>query len=257
MLYRFPARAQYRLAQITDCHLLASSDGLYRQVKPAQYLAAIVQQLLAEQPDAVLLTGDLSQDHSAGSYRLLLQLLAPLRCPVFVTAGNHDDITVLAHLAQQRPFRPESSLQLGDWLLALVNTKGATPAGVFSPAEQQRLTAQLQHSPATDIWLFCHHPPIALNSFIDQHGQQDSARLWHWIGAEPRIRGIAHGHAHYAHQAVQHGVTVVGCPASSVQFLATPDWQTLDGGPQWCDWVFGSNGQVSWQFRQLRPNNDG
>lgn len=249
--YVFPARAQYRLAQITDCHLLADEDGWYQQVQPARHLAAIVQQLLAEQPDAILLTGDLTQDHTAASYQLLAQLLSPLQCPVFVTPGNHDDITLLAALTQQAPFRPERSLALGHWLIALLNSKGETPAGTFNLTEQQWLARQLQHSVANDIWLFCHHHPLPLNCFIDKHGQQDAGRLWQHIAASPRIQGIGHGHAHYAYQTQHQGVKVVGCPASSVQFSATADWQTYDGGPQWCDWYFKPDGEVSWQFRQL------
>ncbi len=251
MQYLFPAKTQYHLAQITDCHLLADKHGFYQQVQPARHLAAIVQQLLTEQPDAVLLTGDLTQDHTAASYQLLAHLLMPLQCPVFVTPGNHDDMAMLAALMQQAPFRAERSLVLGNWLIALLNSKGETPAGAFHPQEQQWLTSQLQHSAASDIWLFCHHHPLALNWFIDKHGQQDGRRLWQSILADSRIRGIGHGHAHFAYQLQHQGVNIVGCPASSVQFLATADWQTYDAGPQWCDWLFAADGRVSWQFRQL------
>lgn len=251
MQYVFPARAQYRLAQITDCHLLADKHGFYQQVQPALHLAAIVRRLQTEQPDAVLLTGDVTQDHSIASYQLLADILAPLSCPVFVTPGNHDDIELLATITQQQPFRPERSLLLGNWLLALVNSKGTTPSGSFSLAEQQWLTSQLQHSSARAVWLFCHHHPLALNCFIDKHGQLDSERLWQSIGADQRIRGIAHGHAHYAYQRQHAGIAIVGCPASSVQFSATADWQTYNAGPQWCDWVFRDDATASWQFRQL------
>ncbi|HEX5792139.1 MAG TPA: metallophosphoesterase [Rheinheimera sp.] len=251
MQYVFSEKKQYRLAQITDCHLLQSADEYYHQVLPAQHLAAIVSQLLTEQPDAVILTGDLTQDHTGASYRLLAELMQPLQCPVFMTPGNHDDIAMLSRLSASPPFRSEQSLQLNGWQLLLLNTKGVTPAGVFSAAQQQWLVQQCNNSVQGNLWLFCHHHPLPLNCFIDKHGQQDQAALWQSITAQPRIRGIAHGHAHYAYQRVAHGVNVVGCPASSVQFLATPDWQTVDNGPQWCDWFFSADGDVSWQFRRL------
>lgn len=251
MPYQFPARAQYRLAQITDCHLVASADGWYQQVQPAKHLQRIVQLLRQEQPDAVLLTGDLTQDHSVASYHLLAQILSPLRCPVFVTPGNHDDPERLSDIMQQAPFRPERSLHLGDWLLALINTKGATPAGNFTATEQAWLQQQLQYQQAKAVWLFCHHHPRPLQSFIDKHGQQDAERLWQTINSDKRIRGIAHGHAHYAYQTQLQDVHIVGCPASSVQFAPLNYWQTLDGGPQWCDWYFSAAGAVHWQFRRL------
>lgn len=251
MQYRFNPKQAYRVAQLSDCHLLAAFNDTYQQIQPAVHLAAIVDTLIAEQPDAVLLTGDVTQDHSAESYRLLARLLAPLSCPVFCLPGNHDDITQLELLCQQAPFRPERSLQLAHWQLLLLDTKGPTPAGVFPPAQQQWLAEQCQQSTAQALWLFCHHHPRPLNCFIDKHGQLDQAGLWQTIAAEPRIRGIAHGHAHYAYHRREHNIDIVGCPASSVQFLPTPDWQTVNGGPQWCDWLFSATGKVSWQFRQL------
>ena len=251
MQYLFSAKPHYRLAQITDCHLLKSADDYYQQVLPAQHLAAIVKQLQQEQPDAVILTGDLTQDHSEASYRLLAELLQGLACPIFITPGNHDDEAILRQLCAASPFRQEASLQLNGWQLLLLNTKGPSPAGVFPTSQQQWLAQQCRDTAQANIWLFCHHHPLPLGSFIDKHGQQDQAKLWQSVLAEPRIKGIAHGHAHYAYQKFEQGVKVVGCPASSVQFLPSSHWQTVNAGPQWCDWYFSADGEVSWQFRRL------
>lgn len=251
MQYRLPSKQSYRLVQITDCHLLQSADGYYQRVQPAKHLAAIILQLQTEQPDAVILTGDLTQDHSEASYQLLAELMQGLTCPVFITPGNHDDETMLRQLCVASPFCIEQSLQLNGWQLLLLNTKGPSPAGVFPASQRQWLVQQCRDSTEANIWLFCHHHPAPLNCFIDKHAQQDGAALWQSIKAEPRIRGIAHGHAHYAYQRLEQGVNVIGCPASSVQFLPLPHWQTVNDGPQWCDWFFSADGDVSWQFRRL------
>lgn len=254
MQYIFPRKSHYRLAQISDCHLLADEQGVYQQIQPAKHLRRIIDALLHTPPDALILTGDLTQDHSAGSYRLLAEICRPLPCPVFCLPGNHDDLASLAQLATQPPFHPANSLRLADWQLLLLNTKGPTPSGVFPVARQRWLRQQLTASDAQAIWLFCHHQPIKLHSFIDKHGQQQRSALWQTIAADPRIAGIAHGHSHYAYSQLQQQVNVVGCPASSVQFLASADWQTRDDGPQWCDWQFGEHNSVQWQFRRLTNN---
>mgnify|MGYP000179788297 CR=1 FL=1 len=261
MQYLLPPKPQYYLAQITDCHLLTSAEAVYNGCQPAQHLKQIVNTLAANQPDAVILTGDLTQDHSAASYQLLAQLLSPLKCPVFVTPGNHDDPQQLQQLMTQQVLRPERSIVLGHWQLLLVNSKGPTPAGTFALHEQHWLMQQLAASQAPAFWLYCHHHPAALNCFIDKHGQQDAQRLWQTLQSDPRIRGIAHGHAHMAYHRQQGAIDIVGCPASSVQFLATPDWQTRNEGPQWCDWFFSADANnsrsdtagntVCWQFQQL------
>ncbi|MDP5206094.1 metallophosphoesterase [Alishewanella sp. SMS9] len=249
--YVFPAKAAYRVVQITDCHLLAELDGIYRDCQPAVHLQAILAQLQLSPPDALILTGDLTQDHTLGSYQLLAQLCQELSCPVFVLPGNHEDLAMLAQLQQQPPFQRAESLSLGEWQLFLLNTKGPTPAGEFAEDRQSALAQQFAKSQAKQFWLFCHHHPQPLGCFIDKHGLRDQQTFWPWLLREPKIKGLAHGHAHLAYHKVVQGIDIVGCPASSVQFLARDDWQTVNAGPQWCEWYFAAAGQVSWQFKRL------
>lgn len=252
MEYVFPAQHQYRVAQITDCHLMPTVGEFYQQIQPAKYLQAVVAQLALEQPDAVILSGDLVQNASAASYQLLADICRPLTCPVFCLPGNHDDLQQLELLSHQAPFHAATSLRLASWQLLLLNTKGPTPSGVFGLDQQQWLQQQIQQSTAQAMWLFCHHHPRPLGSSIDKHGQLDAEALWQHIFAEPRIQGIAHGHSHYAYSTHFDKVRIVGCPASSVQFLKSPEWQTVDQGPQWCDWLFNADQTVQWQFRCLK-----
>lgn len=256
----FPDQTGYRVVQITDCHLLADAQAQYQGVTPAAHLAAIIARLQLAPPDAVIFTGDLSQEHSSAektldSYHLLASLCQPLNCPVFLVPGNHDDIAALATLCQNAPFSAATHLYLGDWQLLLINTKSATPAGEIGVSQLAELAQALTVGQATHSWLFCHHHPWPLHCFIDRHGLQDADRFYDWLAGQPAVRGIAHGHAHMAYQQrhvlASKQITVVGCPASSVQFLPTPDWQTRNLGPQWCEWYFLSAGQVRWQFKRL------
>ncbi|WP_333608991.1 metallophosphoesterase [Arsukibacterium sp.] len=246
--YLFPPKASYRIVQISDCHLLAGIDELYQGVRPGRYLQQAVARIQQSAPDALLLTGDLSQDHSVQSYQLLTELLQGLSCPIFLLPGNHDDRAMLAAVAEQAPCHSATALQLGDWQLLLLDTKGPTPAGEFCQQRRQALQSEFMRSRAGHFWLFCHHHPRPLGWSIDRHGLAEPELFWQLLGEEPRVRGLAHGHCHYAYAAVHQHIQLVGCPASSVQFLATADWQTVDQGPQWCQWQFTEAGKVSWQF---------
>lgn len=247
----FPHQHSFRLVQLTDCHLLAQPDGWYQGCQPALHLRQIIAFLQSDRPDAVILTGDLTQDHSAASYALLAELLSPLHCPVFLVPGNHDDLHLLTELTQRRPFVAAESLLLADWQLFLLDSKGPTPAGSFPQPKQQSLQQQFRQSTSTHFWLFMHHHPQPLACFIDQYGLTEQQAFWQLLQAEPRVRGLSHGHAHLAYQRQQQGIQLVGCPASSVQFLETPDWQTVNQGPQWCEWQFSAGGTVRWQFKRI------
>ena len=251
----FSKKDSYRLVHISDCHLVADPDGWFCGVQPYRQLELLLTQLQSNQPDAVVLTGDLTQDHSLASYQLITQLFSDWSCPVFYLPGNHDDMELMQHAFASTPFSADTELSLGDWRLCLLNSKGPTPAGYFDTTRQQQLQQQLLSYPAdAAVWLFCHHHISPMGSFIDEHIQLDAAALWQIMGSDRRIKGFAHGHCHYAYAKIQQGIHLVGCPASSVQFLPTADWQTIDGGPQWCDWFFSATGDVSWQFRRLELN---
>jgi 3',5'-cyclic-AMP phosphodiesterase len=249
----FSKQDSYRLVHISDCHLVADPDGWFCGVQPYRQLELLLSQLQSNQPDAVILTGDLTQDHSLASYQLISQLFSDWSCPVFYLPGNHDDMELMQHAFASAPFCADKELSLGDWRLCLLNSKGPTPAGYFDTARQQQLQQQLLSYPFDSaVWLFCHHHISAMGSFIDEHIQLDAAALWQIIGSDQRIKGFAHGHCHYAYAKIQQGIHLVGCPASSVQFLLTPDYQPVAGRPGYIEWIFNANANaepaVCWQF---------
>ena len=250
-VYQFTAKPNYRLLQLTDCHLLATPDGDYQQIKPYQHLARLIDSLQGQHFDALLLTGDLTQDHSLNSYQLLADLLAGWPSPVFCLPGNHDDPALMAQAFAQPPFVAATELRASGWSWLLLNTKGPTPAGMFDAARLRQLQASLQHC-AGAVWLFCHHHPSPIGAAIDRHGLEAAAPLFDLLATQPQVKGLAHGHCHYAYQR-QHrpGFTIVGCPATSVQFTLTEDWRTEDQGPQGCIWNFAADGSVQWEFIRL------
>ena len=72
------------LVQITDCHLLADAAAWLNGVDTAATLDATIDHILSNglKPDAVLATGDLSQDGTAASYNRMKALLACFQATV-------------------------------------------------------------------------------------------------------------------------------------------------------------------------------
>jgi Icc protein len=251
VLYPFAAKPSYRLLQLTDCHLLADPEADYQQIKPYPRLAALVAALKNQTFDALLLTGDLTQDHSLASYQLLADLLKDWPSPVFYLPGNHDDPELMTQAFAKPPFVAATVLQGSGWKWFLLNTKGPTPAGEFDQPRLLELATLLQNDP-TPVWLFCHHHPLPIGAAIDRHGLQRPDALLNLLRSQPQVKGLAHGHCHYAYQTQDPtGLRIVGCPATSVQFTLSAEWQTEDLGPQGCVWMFTANGEVTWEFIRL------
>src|SRR5690606_6161012 len=108
-----------RLLQLTDSHLRAAADGALKGWRTRESLELALRAALAGEaaPDAILATGDLSQDGSAASYGHVRDLLGGLGVPVFCIPGNHDDPQTMAAELSRPPFHYCGDYGLGPWRL--------------------------------------------------------------------------------------------------------------------------------------------
>ena len=168
-----------------------------------------------------------------------------------VAAGSPLEAALMAQAFAEAPFVAATEICSEHWRWLLLNTKGETPAGYFPTERCDALVQQLDRD-TRPVWLFCHHQPLPIGASIDQHGLQQPELLLSTLARFPQVKGLAHGHCHYAYQ-TQHpaGFWIVGCPATSVQFTLSDEWQTEDLGPQGCVWTFAADGEATWEFIRL------
>jgi uncharacterized protein len=148
------AFAGYRIVQLTDLHV---GDGLKR----AQ-LERIVAVVNAQQPDAIVLTGDYVSKNPERQAKLLTNTLAGLhaRDRVLAVLGNHDAFD--GNSPSVRRSIANSGVTLLENTIYTVNRNGATLhiAGVgdvwFGAAKLDKVLAQL---PATGVAIMLAHEP--------------------------------------------------------------------------------------------------
>src|SRR5436305_11030669 len=99
---------QKLLVQLSDTHIRLPGQLAYRRVDTSAYLERAVAAVnrLPQAADAVIVTGDLTDFGRPEEYAQLRALLAPLRCPVYLMPGNHDDGAAL-----RRSFPEHAELQ--------------------------------------------------------------------------------------------------------------------------------------------------
>ena len=80
------------IAQISDLHVAEGrglafnvADGMQLLEKTVEHLAS-----LPQQPDCVVVSGDISVNGQSGGYALVAEALSALTMPVFMLPGNHD-----------------------------------------------------------------------------------------------------------------------------------------------------------------------
>jgi len=218
-----------RLVQITDPHLHADPAERSRTGVPFAQLEAVVAAVIAERPDAVVVTGDISQDESAASYAAAARLFDTLPCPWYWLAGNHDQRELMA-----AEHALVDAVVLGDWRMLLLDTQvPGAPHGELGERKLTALATQLEEDDRPTL-IAMHHPPVAVGArWMDAIGLKDRDAFWQSLSAYPQVKTVLFGHAHQAFSGTfthtptagsrAAAVDVYGCPAAADQFL--PDAQ--------------------------------
>lgn len=237
-----------KIAQFSDCHLFAQSNGLHYGVNVYQNLLAVLDDIKRQAVDVLIFTGDLSQDHSEASYQLFVKAVnaVGISQPIYYVAGNHDDSLLLNRYLINQPFQQEKLISNAHWQIVLINSTGETPAGFICPQELERIE---QIDTDKHVLLVMHHHPIKVGFGIDKHGLINHQVFWQVLGAKPNIKTIVCGHVHNGFKLAKHinqqWVTLYTCPATSVEFDAKAiEVTTTATGPGYQLLALADNGAV-------------
>ncbi|WP_259727588.1 MULTISPECIES: metallophosphoesterase [unclassified Synechococcus] len=244
--------------QLSDPHLLADPQGVYRGVNPYEQLRHGLEQAIAQlerPPDLLLISGDLCQDESLAGYGHLCDLLTPLRIPLALLPGNHDNPALIRQALGGLAALAPAALQLGPWRLILISShRPGSPAGCLDDHQLRWLRGQLAGSSAP-TWLAIHHPPVPIGSpSLDAIALQHPEPLLELLAASPLVRGVLFGHVHQHWQGQLPGspeVPLFACPSTLCAFPSSqpcPLGRPQDPGGRWLE----LRPDRSWAQRLLR-----
>jgi Icc protein len=214
------------LAQLSDPHV----DVGRRDRDSALALAAAVRAVLElrQRPNAVLVSGDLVNSPGGREYERVRELLAPLRMPVYVMAGNHDDRDALREYfalgmgstgTVGAPFR--YSVRCGELRLVVCDsTLPGNEEGMLDAERRHWLSTELATEPARPTIVAMHHPPMLTGMpAFDEIGlpEIDRLALGGLLAAHPQVVRVIAGHVHRTIFGTLGGCGVVVCPSTHLQ----------------------------------------
>jgi Icc protein len=211
----------HKVVQITDTHLFESPDVSRYGVNSWRTLQAVVADVAANHPDfdAVLLTGDLSQDETPGSYELLKEALAPLRtAPFYAIPGNHDNLEYMRSRLEESDFFVFRDAHLDGWRVAMLNSQVPGQVhGELGAAQIDRLAASLRGADEHVI-VAMHHPPVAIDSaWLDRLRCLDGEQLLAVL-TNPPVKAVVCGHVHQNFEGKAGGIPILTTPSTCAQF---------------------------------------
>lgn len=232
-----------KVLQLTDTHIFESSSGNLLGVDTYESLRDVIDLALKVRgvPDFVLLTGDLSQDETAGSYRRLAELVSRIAAPAYFLPGNHDKPALMAEILPDAgpTIKADRSILWGNWQVILLNSavEGRVEGRLAAP-ELDRLTASLEENPDHHTLVCLHHNPVAVGSeWMDRIGLLNDAEFFAVVDRYPQVRGVLWGHVHQEYQSVRGAVALIATPSTCVQFKPYDDDFGLDEKPPGFRWL--------------------
>jgi Icc protein len=210
-----------RLLQLSDIHFADRSAPVNGR-DPAGRLRAVLAATHPESSlvDALVLTGDLTDDGSRSGCRDLAAVLAPLGLPILAVPGNHDDPR-----AVRDTFGP-GVLEIGGWrIIGIDSTRPDQIHGTVDvTAEMSRLDGYDRRPTA----LAMHHPPVTPSTYA-WFQLDGAAELRAAVARRPHVKALFTGHLHHPFEARIGDATLFGCPSSLIAFRHEGD-QVVIGG---------------------------
>lgn len=200
--------------QISDCHIDDNEQSM--GVNTHQNLAYIIDKITSMNSDALLISGDLTHNGTVKSYKKLKQILTPVQSDIFVIAGNHDSAN-LADVFSKSLFK---KISLGVWdIISVDSVQAGKTSGYLTKDTLIELDEQLNSSTAEYIIVVLHHPIVPMRStWDDLLSLENPQDLFTLLNKHAKIQAVLFGHAHEAAEFKKHGLKIIACPSTAVQF---------------------------------------
>ncbi len=215
-------RAPFLLLQISDPHIGAN----WNDADPDECLLRAVEAILSlpDRPDALLVSGDLTDNGAPEEYQRVRELLAPLDLVPHVLPGNHDLRAPLREafgLPGQGEEPVSYAVDLGPLrLVCLDSTIPGAEGGSLDGGRIEWLDATLAEDAAKPTVVALHHPPLRTEiPTFERIGlaPESSEALAGILAHHPQVVRIVAGHVHRSIVAELAGRAVVTVPSTYLQ----------------------------------------
>lgn len=211
-----------RIVQVTDSHIFADPDGCLLGLNTRESFEAVCERVGREEwkADALLATGDLSQDASPEAYKYLADYFHHMNIPTFWVAGNHDKPDTMEMYLSNSKVSAAKHLLIGRWQLILLNSSVAGKVhGELDDSQLIFLDRALNRYPGMHALVVLHHQPIDVGSqWLDNIGLKNHHEFVQIIKKYKQVKGVLWGHVHQEYQTTIEGIQWIASPSSCVQF---------------------------------------
>jgi hypothetical protein len=219
------------IALLADTHIAADKAAVLREVKMAEHLAKVWEEVRAAKPAGMLLHGDVAVlKGEAGDYKTVAELLIPVgkaEMPMHFLLGNHDDRDQFREVLRGEAASPIDSKHVAvldagpvNWFLLDSLDKPNSKPGVLGEAQLKWLAAALdQHADKPALISVHHHPVWPKNEpGFKNGGIADTVPLFEILEPRKHVKAVFFGHTHDWSITSREGIHLVNLPPVAYAF---------------------------------------
>ena len=218
-----------RIIQLSDTHLFGSQSARLLGADTNSSFLSVLEQVASDpvRPDCILVTGDLTQDHSLASYQFLKDELEALGIPHYWLCGNHDQSDLMLQVS---PHSMKKKVVINNWQIILLDTHETDKIpGLLNDSELMMLEDSLSSAPDLHSLIALHHPPYTIQSrWLDEINLQNAGQLLEVISRHDNVQVVINGHIHQDRDLETGSVRFLSAPSTCIQFKPQTDDFTLD-----------------------------
>ncbi len=244
-----------KLLQLSDSHLHKQAGQRLIGVDTDASLRAVVELASKEEGvDAILATGDLSQDGSLQSYERFVDMVGTLERPIHWLPGNHDDVTYFHNPKDGFPLPARTTLDMATWrIIMLDSVVPGKDHGKLAQSELDYLADQLQSSDGRHCLVVLHHQPIATGAdWLDTMQLYNDGAFMDVVQQYGSVRAVIYGHVHQDFSRDVDGIRFMSVPSTCFQFKPNSEGFALDDAfPGYRILVLKESGEIDTQVHRL------
>lgn len=221
-----------KIIQISDTHLVGEGNFVSKTLETAAPLEDLIGriseiQLEVGAIDAIIISGDISDDGSVESYARFKSILSPLNLPFFAVPGNHDVRSSFRAAFSSAGYLPDSNKLNWHQIVGEVHIIGLDTLiegqgrGELDSKTLQFLETTLENLNNAPVILMFHHPPFKSGiNFMDSIGlHTGQSRLSEILKSYFGELIVVCGHIHRNIVTRLAGHTVISAPSTCSSFL--------------------------------------
>lgn len=195
-----------KIAHISDLHLTEKGKIIWDTDILNHFNKMLTKLHNIEELDAIIITGDISNDGSKWTYEYLDNALAEIGVPTYCIPGNHDSLSMFYQIYKPHHYSTCKRVIMNDWKFLFLNSvmqdkndlNSNMSRGYITREELDFIDKELDDEMPTCLCL--HHPPLEPGGWLNRKLLDNRNEFNNLIAEHSNARCILYGHIHYCTQ---------------------------------------------------------